>query len=138
MALTQIVNDGLGASLTATSEGGAVTTSIQQGLAKHFINFDASSGTPTSQDSFAVSSITDTTTGQFGINMTNNYSNANYSLAGYANGVNSDTFSAALVIGLGTNLITTTTSGTYELLSYATSAYRDAKHCDTQGFGDLA
>ena len=40
MALTQIVNDGLGASLTATSEGGAVTTSVQQGLMKSWVNID--------------------------------------------------------------------------------------------------
>ena len=124
--------------ITITSEGGAATMQLQQGLAKHFINFDASSGTPTSQDSFAVSSITDAATGQFGINMTNNYSNANYSLAGYANGINSNSFSASEALGLGTSLNITTTSGTYELLSYAASAYKDAKHCDTQGFGDLA
>ena len=124
--------------ITITSEGGSATMQLQQGLAKHFINFDASSGTPTSQDSFSVSSITDTTTGQFAINMTNNYSNANYSLAGFANGINSNSFSSSSVVSVGTNLITTTTSGTYEFLSYAASAYRDAKHCDTQGFGDLA
>ena len=40
MALTQIVNDGLGASRTATSEGGAVTTSIQQGIAKSWCHID--------------------------------------------------------------------------------------------------
>jgi hypothetical protein len=124
--------------VTITSEGGSATMQLQQGVAKHFINFDASSGTPTSQDSFNVSSITDSATGKFGINVTNNYSNVTYSLAGYACGVNSDTFSSDLSLGLGTNLIITTTSGVYEILSYATSAYRDSKHCDTQGFGDLA
>ena len=124
--------------VTITSEGGAVTMQLQQGLAKHFLNFDASSGTPTSQDSFAVSSITDNSTGIFGINLTNNYSNANYSLAGYTNGINSDSFSASLALGLGTSLTITTTSSVYEIQSYAASAYRDAKHIDTQGFGDLA
>jgi len=141
--MSEIITDKLtgktsAGSVTITSEGGAVTMQLQQGLAKHFINFDASSGTPTSQDSFAVSSITDTNTGNFGINMTNNYSNANYSLAGYANGINSDSFSGSEALGLGTNLTITTTSGVYEILSYAASAYKDAKHIDTQGFGDLA
>lgn len=125
-------------SVTITSEGGAATMQLQQGLAKHFINFDASSGTPTSQDSFNVSSLTDSATGKFGINVTNNYSNVTYSLAGYACGVNSNGFSGSMSYGLGTSLDITTTSGTHELLSYAASAYRDSKHCDTQGFGDLA
>jgi len=124
--------------VTITSEGGAATLQLQQGLAKHFVNFDASSGTPTSQDSFNVSSLTDSATGKFGINVTNNYSNVTYSLAGYACGINTNSFSSSNVYGLGTNLIITTTSGTYELLSYASSAYQDSKHCDTQGFGDLA
>ena len=121
------------------STAGTVDTQfVVKCVAKHFINFDASSGTPTSLDSFNVSSITDTATGQFGINMTNNYSNANYSLAGYTNGINSNSFSGTVVTGLGTSLFSTTTSGLYEILSYAAGAYRDAKHCDSQGFGDLA
>lgn len=124
--------------ITVTSEGGSATMQLQQGLAKHFINFDASSGTPTSQDSFGVSSITDTTQGQFAINVTNNYSNANYSLAGYANNINTNSFHGSGALGLGCNLITTTTSGVYEILPFAASAYADAKHIDSQGFGDLA
>ena len=124
--------------ITITSEGGAATMQLQQGVAKHFINFDASSGTPTSQDSFNVSSLTDSATGKFGINVTNNYSNVTYSLAGYACGINNNGFSGSMSHGLGTSLNITTTSGTYELLSYAASAYQDSKHCDTQGFGDLA
>ena len=124
-------------SVSVQGEGSA-TTNLQQGLAKHFVNFDASSGTPTSQDSFNVSSLTDSATGKFGINVNNNYSNVTYSLAGYACGINSNSFSGSESLGLGTNLVITTTSGTYELLSYAASAYQDSKHCDTQGFGDLA
>jgi len=124
--------------IDVTSEGGAATMQLQQGLAKHFINFDASSGTPTSQDSFNVSSLTDSATGKFGINVANNYSNVTYSLAGYACGINTNGFSGSQSYGLGVNLEITTTSGTHELLSFAASAYRDSKHCDAQGFGDLA
>jgi len=124
--------------VTITSEGGSATMQLQQGLAKHFINFDASSGTPTSQDSFNVSSLTDSATGKFGINVTNNYSNVTYSLAGYACGIDINGFSGSQSYGLGVSLEITTTSGTHELLSYAASAYRDSKHCDAQGFGDLA
>ncbi len=84
MALTQIVNDGLGASLTATSEGGAVTTSIQQGIAKSWINFNGT-GTIASRDSFSVSSISDTGTGETLITFSNAFNSADYVL-NYTNG----------------------------------------------------
>ena len=74
MALTQIVNDGLGASLTATSEGGAVTTSIQQGLAKAWLTFDGG-GTISTYDSFGISSIADVNTGKYRYNLSSAMSN---------------------------------------------------------------
>ena len=128
----------LKADTIVASDGSSPVTLTKQTAAKHFINLDASSGTPTPLESFSVSSITDTATGKFVINIINNYSNANYSLAGYSNGVTSNSFSGSQVEGLGTSLFTTTTSGLYEFLSYAGGSYRDSKHCDTQGFGDLA
>ena len=128
----------LKADTIVASDGSSPVTLTKQHAAKHFINLDASSGTPTPLESFSVSSITDTATGKFVINIINNYSNANYSLAGYSNGVTSNSFSGSQVEGLGTSLFTTTTSGLYEFLSYAGGSYRDSKHCDTQGFGDLA
>ena len=82
MALTQIVNDGLGASLTATSEGGAVTTSVQQGLSKMWAKFDAGS---TLNDSLNVSTLTDSGTGKFDLAFTNSMNNANYSGIGQGN-----------------------------------------------------
>jgi len=75
MALTQIVNDGLGASLTATSDGGAVTTSVQQGLLKSFVTFDSSTAV---QDSFNIASLTDNGTGDTSQTITNAMSNTDY------------------------------------------------------------
>ena len=127
--------------VTITSEGGSATMQLQQGLAKNFVNLDASSGTPTAQDSLNLSSITDTNTGRFAINVTNNYDNANYSLAGYSNGVTSNSFTGDNVLGLGTSLITTTTTAVYEMLCWkggTGGTYVDSKHADSQGFGDLA
>ena len=80
MALTQIVKDGLGASLTATSEGGAVTTSVQQGLAKAFEIHDDDN--TTMLDSFNMSSITDGATGICSPVFTNNMASVNYFTAG--------------------------------------------------------
>ena len=42
MALTQIIGDGLKSTLAIGSEGGAVTTSVQQGLAKAWANYSLS------------------------------------------------------------------------------------------------
>ena len=76
MALTQIVKDGLGASLTATSEGGAVTTSVQQGLAKAWLYGVATVGSIS--DSFNISSVDDDGTGKAGMNLTSSMGSANY------------------------------------------------------------
>ena len=82
MALTQIVNDGLGASLTATSEGGAVTTSIQQGLVKWWINQDMQTlSSQNTRDSFNIASYVDGGTGKTELNFSNNMNNANYCVA---------------------------------------------------------
>ena len=55
--------------ITVASEGGAVTTSVQQGLVKHWMkgNTDASL-----DDSFNTSSGTDNAQGQFTYTFTNN------------------------------------------------------------------
>ena len=80
MALTQIVNDGLGASLTATSEGGAVTTSIQQGLAKGWVYLNGS--TFGIQDSFNTASATDNGPGDYTTTRTNAFVSDDYATAG--------------------------------------------------------
>ena len=77
MALTQIVKDGLGASLTATSEGGAVTTSVQQGLAKAWLHGNVAASPA---DSNNIASGTDNGTGDYTYAFTNNMANANYGI----------------------------------------------------------
>ena len=57
--------------ITVASEGGAVTTSVQQGLAKSWLHFDGS-GTPSIDDSLNIASITDAGTAQFVPTFTNN------------------------------------------------------------------
>jgi hypothetical protein len=68
-------------SITVTSEGGAATQSLQQGLAKAWINFDGT-GTISTRDSLNVSSISDEGTGYYQYDFTNAMSNANYSASG--------------------------------------------------------
>ena len=69
-------------SVTVTSEGGAATQSLQQGLAKAFASIDQdSTGHPT-YDSLNIASTTDSSTGETTVAFTNNMNNANYILTG--------------------------------------------------------
>ena len=63
--------------ITVRGEGSA-TTSLQQGLAKAWLSFNQN----TSDDSFNMSSVTDSSTGNFITVLSNNMSNVNYSEAG--------------------------------------------------------
>jgi hypothetical protein len=51
-------------SVTVTSEGGAATQSLQQGLCKHWITFDGT-GTVSVTDSLNNASLTDRATGLY-------------------------------------------------------------------------
>ena len=62
------------------SEGGAVTTSLRQGLAKVWSCVEQ--GTTALDDSFNCSGITDVATGRFTPAFSNNMNNALYSLTG--------------------------------------------------------
>ena len=65
-------------SITVTSEGGAATQSLQQGLAKAWVNFNGT-GTVAINDSLNVASLTDNGTGNYSNNLTNSMSAANFS-----------------------------------------------------------
>ena len=65
--------------ITVTSEGGAATQSLQQGLAKAWASLTYSGGTPSLDDSLSHSSITDSATGYATMNLTNAMSSINYS-----------------------------------------------------------
>ena len=64
------------------SDGGtSVTQNLVQGLAKSWINFNGT-GTPASRDSFNIASITDTGTGHYDPQFSNNMSNNDFSATG--------------------------------------------------------
>jgi len=65
--------------VTVTSEGGAATFQLQQGLIKCWIQHDAGQ---TVTDSLNVSSISDDGTGDYSSTFSNNMSNAGYAIAG--------------------------------------------------------
>jgi len=66
--------------ITVTSEGGAATQSLQQGLAKVWCHFNGI--TNTTLDSLNISSITDNGVGEYTYNINNSHNNAYYSLSG--------------------------------------------------------
>ena len=72
--------------VTVTGENGSTQTSLQQGLAKAWNNFNGT-GTVAIRASFNVSSLTDNATAEQSSNLTNSMSNANYAGGGMASGL---------------------------------------------------
>tara|TARA_R110002096_G_scaffold204811_1_gene390427 strand:- start:175 stop:582 length:408 start_codon:yes stop_codon:yes gene_type:complete len=63
--------------ITVTSEGGAATQSLQQGLAKAWCNLNGT-GTIAQRDSLNHSSTTDNTTGTYTFSLVSSMGNTNY------------------------------------------------------------
>jgi hypothetical protein len=66
-------------SIAVTGEGNSTTTNLQQGLVKCWVNFDGSASGAASRDSFNVSGMTDSGTGNYVVTFSNNMANANFS-----------------------------------------------------------
>jgi len=67
--------------VTVTGENGSTQTSLQQGLAKAWINFDGS-GTIASRDTFNTTSLTDEGTGNYSFDFVNDMANNDYAISG--------------------------------------------------------
>ena len=102
---------GTAGDITVTSEGGAATMQLQQGLVKVWFLYNGS-GTPAFLDSFNTSSLTDHATGDHSVNFTNAMSNANYSLGGaVGNNNNGDTATSNLRRGVSATTASRNTIG---------------------------
>ena len=124
--------------ITVTSEGGAATMQLQQGLAKMWIHFDGYTGNDI-RDSLNVSSAADTGTGRYRYTFSNNMSNFYYS---YSVGIggNGDTRGDE---NYGSTGATNSASGFTTSTLYTRSRRYDANNYDLdsdtrQIFGDLA
>ena len=117
-------------SITVTSEGGAATQSLQQGLAKAWVNFDGT-GTIAARDSLNLSSLNDDGTGLYTVTVSSAFSNDDFSTAG-AGGENSA--GGNRMLGLRT---TSTTQKGLRTFSALSSAVDLAEVC-VQMTGDLA
>ena len=72
--------------VTVTGENGSTQTSLQQGLAKAWNNFNGT-GKVAIRESFNVSSLTDNATAEQSSNLTTSMSNANYAGGGMSSGI---------------------------------------------------
>jgi hypothetical protein len=120
-------------SMTVVGEGGSTTTNLQQGLAKYFSRINLTAQTETK--GFNSSSINDFGTGAFDLSFTNNFADANYSLAGNHNGVNGNT--ASTVFGHDNSGLMSTSQVNVVCFN-VTDGRKDATECSTQIWGDLA
>ena len=128
--------------ITITSEGGAATMQLQQGVTKQWTNINGGSGTPVVRDSFNNSSLTDNGTGDYTLSLSNSMDNADYSLqttgAGVASGAPS-VFNRKLTVYTASTVPTTSQ---YRIASgynyYTGSAFLDNVYNYTTAHGDLA
>ena len=122
-------------SILVTGEGGSTTTNLQQGLAKNWSLISVSSGTPSTDDSFNTASLTDDSTGNVFVNLTNAMSSINYSnLLGRqvsaASGTGSNFIQSVRTSNRSTSL--------YRANNFENGSDADPSHYETQINGDLA
>ncbi len=75
--VSNIKDAGGGGSIDVQGEG-TVTTNLQQGLCKCWVNFDGTAANAASRDTFNVSGMTDNGTGDYTISINNDMNNSNY------------------------------------------------------------
>tara|TARA_B100000900_G_scaffold372905_1_gene353126 strand:- start:321 stop:731 length:411 start_codon:yes stop_codon:yes gene_type:complete len=120
-------------SIVVTGEGNSTTTNLQQGLAKSWVTFDMASTTP--DDSFNNSSLTDSGTGDFIINLSSAHATVNYPASGYTNAYDGDSWAGGMSLALKTSPLD---ADSYVFKSYNGSSLVDAKHNYSVTHGDLA
>lgn len=120
----------------AAGNNSIATSVVANGSAKSWLNLNGT-GTIAAQDSFNISSITDSATGKYHPVMASAMGNANYSLSGYSNNAGDDSFFAGGGLGLGANIDVTKTTTKYDVLAYS-NAFIDSKYVYTSVLGDLA
>ena len=118
------------AGVTASGSTG-LTTNLQQGLAKGWMNFDQD--TPTIDDSLNISSVTDHSAGQFSPQYTNSFGNVNYACSGVTN----NTIFICLEDGNSETTETTTSDTKMHAMQHGGSVF-DCEQTMVIWHGDLA
>ena len=118
--------------VAVTSEGGAVTTNLVQGLAKHFCIFNGT-GTIAVDESFNNASLIDIGTAHYSVTLTNAFSNLHFSLTGATVG-NPNAYNHLVTDATNPK---TSSSATFQLRDHTASLY-DTNTVDLVSHGDLA
>jgi len=126
-------------SITVTSEGGAATQSLQQGLAKAWANLNGI-GTIALRDSLNISSATDLGTGYYKKSYTNSMSNINYSsVFGGQYGSGAGVYTTLIGIRNETNYDDPVTTTFIEIVTIGHDGATDDHECaNTNIHGDIA
>jgi len=121
-------------SIAVTGEGNSTTTNLQQGLAKAWVNFDGGASGAAARDSFNVSGMTDSGSGNYTVAINNDMSNANFSI-GDSVGDHNDTSES-----IAYSFTHTQAAGTMSIISahYDGGSGQDRSSVCMQAFGDLA
>lgn len=115
------------------TESTAVTNVIN-GSAKAWVNFNGT-GAVAIRGSFNVDSITDNGTGDYTVNFSSNFSNANWSISGFAGAGTSNAAVGALQVG--TNFSQSTSSIRVQTIFEGGADLTDMAYVNVQGFGNL-
>ena len=116
------------------SEGGATTTSLRQGLAKTWVNFDGAATGAAASDSFNLTSMTDNGTGDYTVTINNDFSAATYACpisVGSGSG-------AGRYIGTVKDTVRATGSCVFFCLQSSSGSALDAPDYNISFHGDLA
>ena len=122
--------------ITVTSEGGAATQSLQQGLAKAWINYNMS-GSSSIYGSFNFTSLTDNAIGNSTVTVTSNLSNANFAQVD-GTGDNGSQFNNSRALGITSNGRKTTSGTRFDTGGQTVNTHYDLIENDILIHGDLA
>ena len=120
--------------ITITSEGGAATMQLQQGLIKAWINLDGT-GTIATLDSLNIASVTDDGSGAYINAFTNSFNNVNYGWN--MSTMNNSSTNKGFIAGLRVST-TPTASQLQTSIHQNETGSADRDFVCTSAFGDLA
>ena len=137
MALTRVINEGIGSASAIAGEGTA-TTNLQQGLAKAWFRVNGT-GTPAFTDNFNGSSVTDNGTGDYTVTVTNNMGNASYVSATEVGGGTTSDSAERSISGQDGSTARTSSSYRFRHVYHGSTAVKyDDQYNNILHIGDLA
>ena len=119
--------------LTLTSDGGATTTDVTQGLGKAWVNWNGTS-TAAVRDSLNHASLTDNGTGDYTLGITSAMSNVDYCRSG----MTGKAANSQQVISQAENSTAATTTVARYVIAYANTSLEDPDYAGVLLHGDLA